>query len=271
MKHSEDITEISKAMVKAQGELSNIPKNAENSFFKSNYASLPDGLNILRPILAEAGLALIQWPGGNGKLELHSLLVHTSGQWIEFDPAMADLEKEVADEQGMLHIQKPTPQAIGSAITYLRRYAAFAILNVAGEEDDDGNAASKPAEKALPPEGPKAKPAQIGAIKALVNDLAMKLDEQKAMKDFYQVESTKDLTVSQASDAIKHLLDKMLGKIDVDAADLGMHVDELAEMFEKHGVKRTEPKPKELSNLYKELQTMFTQAVAAIEPEGTDG
>jgi hypothetical protein len=37
-----------------------------------------------------------------------------------------------------------TPQGHGSAITYLRRYALSAVLGLATEEDDDGNAASAP-------------------------------------------------------------------------------------------------------------------------------
>ena len=37
------------------------------------------------------------------------------------------------------------PHVMGSALTYARRYSMAAILNVVGEEDDDGNAAQESA------------------------------------------------------------------------------------------------------------------------------
>jgi hypothetical protein len=43
---------------------------------------------------------------------------------------------------------------VGSALTYLRRYALAAIVGVCGDEDDDGNVASAPT---IAQEAPKAK------------------------------------------------------------------------------------------------------------------
>lgn len=43
-----------------------------------------------------------------------------------------------------LVLQKQDPQGQGSGITYARRYAAMAILGLVADEDDDGNAATRP-------------------------------------------------------------------------------------------------------------------------------
>ena len=59
------------------------------------------------------------------------MLLHSSGEWIS----------EVVTTRS----QKDDPQGLGSALTYLRRYALAAVVGVTATEDDDGNAASTPA------------------------------------------------------------------------------------------------------------------------------
>lgn len=58
------------------------------------------------------------------------MLLHSSGEWIS----------EVVTTRS----QKDDPQGLGSALTYLRRYALAAVVGVTATEDDDGNAASTP-------------------------------------------------------------------------------------------------------------------------------
>lgn len=98
------------------------------------YADLGEVLNAVRPALAQNGIALLQFPVTRSKtLSITTLLAHTSGQWLQPEPLIVGLE-------GL------DPQAIGSAITYARRYAVQALLGVAPGDDDDGAAASaKPA------------------------------------------------------------------------------------------------------------------------------
>lgn len=124
---SASISKISKALSQVQGEIENPANSAVNPFYKSKYAPLPDVLNIARPILAKYGLAVIQNPySEDGKLFITTRVVHESGEWIETKPLQMKLEKD-------------TPQGVGSAITYGRRYALSAVLGLASEEDDDGN------------------------------------------------------------------------------------------------------------------------------------
>jgi len=127
---SDSIKEIASALAKFQGEVKDPVKDSDNPFFKSKYVELDGLLAAVRPVLSKNGLSFIQSPGGNGQdITITTLLMHSSGEWIEFDPLT-------------LHAVKTDPQGAGSAITYARRYALSAILGVAWDDDDDGNKAS---------------------------------------------------------------------------------------------------------------------------------
>jgi hypothetical protein len=83
--------------------------------------------NACRPALTRHGFSVVQLPGyADGVATLDTMLLHSSGQWIR-GTAGAPLAK--ADAQG-----------VGSALTYLRRYALAAVASVC-PEDDDGEAA----------------------------------------------------------------------------------------------------------------------------------
>ncbi len=129
MKHSESIVNLSKALFAFQSKAVKVIKKADNPFFKSKYADLPSILDEIHPHLVECGLVVSQFPDGEG---LTTIIIHSeSGEYI-----MAN---------SIMHPVKSDPQAIGSAITYHRRYAICAVLGLNVDEDDDGNKASQPA------------------------------------------------------------------------------------------------------------------------------
>ena len=128
MTHSEQINELSTALSKAQGLIEGAKKDAANPFFKSKYADLASVWDACRAALAVNGLAVIQSPAAEGtRVSVDTLLTHSSGQWVAGTVSVTARED--------------SPQAIGSAITYLRRYALQSFVGVA-PEDDDANAAS---------------------------------------------------------------------------------------------------------------------------------
>jgi len=130
MNKSESIKNISTALSKFQGEVKNPPKSANNPFFKSKYTTLDVLVDTAKPILQSNGLSYIQSCGGDGSnVSLTTLLMHSSGEWIESDALVLKADKQTA-------------QGAGSAITYARRYALAAMLGLASDEDDDGNDAS---------------------------------------------------------------------------------------------------------------------------------
>jgi hypothetical protein len=129
MRTSEQINEIASALAKAQGEIQNVVKDAKNPHFKSDYATLDAVTDTVRPVFAKHGLAIVQMPTSeNGIATVDTLITHSSGQWI-LGGTSCPLSK--ADAQGL-----------GSATTYLRRYATSAAANIA-QTDDDGNAAAQ--------------------------------------------------------------------------------------------------------------------------------
>lgn len=129
MHASESINELATALALAQGEVENASKTSTNPHFRSKYADLAEIINTVRPVFARHGLAIVQSPSyADGLVSVTTLLTHKSGQWIR-DTASAPAPKL-------------DPQGVGSAVTYLRRYALGAFACIASEADDDGNAAS---------------------------------------------------------------------------------------------------------------------------------
>jgi hypothetical protein len=127
MMHTEQLNELATALAKAQGAMQNAKKDAANPFFKSKYADLASVWDAVREPLTSNGLAVIQSIDcdEHGTV-LVTKLAHASGQWIDSKVRV----KPVKDD----------PQGIGSAITYMRRYALQAIVGVS-PEDDDGEGA----------------------------------------------------------------------------------------------------------------------------------
>jgi len=123
---SPEIGELAKALAIAQGQLTGALKSAENPFFESKYADLAAVLEAAKP-LHDNGLAIIQVPLEDDRgVALTTILAHSSGQWIRGKYRMRP--------------EKNTPQAIGSCLTYLRRYAYSAFGGIA-QKDDDGEGA----------------------------------------------------------------------------------------------------------------------------------
>jgi len=139
-------TNIIKALCKVQEEIVNPPKNAENPFFRSKYATLSTILNLVRPLLSKNGLFLYQNTGNNeDHIYVETKLLHITGEKIESDKLF-------------LRPDKKTPQGIGSAITYGRRYQLATMLGICDQDDDDGNAAEN-TEKTQPESKGKPTPA----------------------------------------------------------------------------------------------------------------
>lgn len=129
MLKSEQINELGAALAKAQGQIEGAKKSSSNPFFKSKYADLAECWNTCREALTANEISVIQMPeeiNENGRLNITTMLAHSSGQYISSTLTMT--------------VTKLDPQAIGSAITYGRRYALAAMVGLA-QEDDDGEKA----------------------------------------------------------------------------------------------------------------------------------
>jgi hypothetical protein len=140
MRTSDSTAKIAEALAIAQGKLSDPPAKGRNPHYKSRFARLQDGLPSIRRELSAVGVSFLQGVDIE-RSAVVTRLSHKSGEWIEAD----------------YPLQKNTdPQKQGSALTYARRYGLFALLGLAADEDDDGNAASAK-KKAAPKHDPSFK------------------------------------------------------------------------------------------------------------------
>ena len=134
---SETIGALAAALAKAQGELTNpeksliatirspFPREGDRTF---RYASLASGLDIVRKTLGQHEIATVQSTAidqATGQIRLTTLLAHASGEWISSDWPVCPIS-----ETG-------NPHRMGAALTYARRYALFALVGIAGEDDLD--------------------------------------------------------------------------------------------------------------------------------------
>ena len=175
---SEMINELATALSKCQGEITPAIKDSNNPFFKSKYADLNAVWSVCREPLSKHGLAVIQTMDKDeaGALVLLTTLVHSSGQWIR--------------SKTPIPLLKSDPQAMGSSITYMRRYSLSAIVGISTDEDDDGEKAMNRNGENTKTQKPKEKP------KAEV------IDKQQ-LKELTDVAS--DCSADYISKVFKHL------------------------------------------------------------------
>jgi hypothetical protein len=133
---SESVAAIATALAKAQIELSNPEKAMVGTVYNSRsdapqsfrYASLSSGLDIVRKALGGHQIAIAQTTDidrAGGTLNLTTVLLHTSGEWISSHWPVCQLSETSA------------PRRMGAALTYARRYALFTMVGIAGEDDFD--------------------------------------------------------------------------------------------------------------------------------------
>lgn len=150
---SETIGTIAAALAKAQGELANPEKTliatVRSPFTREEaktfrYASLASGLDIIRKHLGTHEIATIQTTAiDRDQIRLTTLLAHASGEWIASDWPVCAVTEVAA------------PHRMGAALTYARRYALFALVGIAGEDDLDApDLVAEPS----PPPGPPTAP-----------------------------------------------------------------------------------------------------------------
>jgi hypothetical protein len=126
---------LAAALVELQKELPTVPKGKTakvktktGADFSYSYADLADVSAAVLPLLTKHGLSFTCLPRrcDDGVYELVGVLLHVGGDSID----------------GALPIRGGDPQAIGSAITYARRYLLGCLTGVVTDDDDDGAVAA---------------------------------------------------------------------------------------------------------------------------------
>jgi len=189
---SESIKELLTALAKAQGKISAAKKDSTNPHFKSKYSDLASCWDAIREPLSSNGLSLSQWVSTSEKgINLITMLGHSSGEWIT--------------SEANFPVKDPSnPQAVGSSISYARRYCLSAAISLVSD-DDDGNAgaqekqASKPAYVPPAPPVPKITKAQYKELLDLAislgfdEDRLIQADKQKRQPDEWTASTYVDI------------------------------------------------------------------------------
>ena len=183
MEKSEKINNLTKSLLQFHKEIGKIAKTSTNPFFKSKYADLPSILDAINEPLQNAGLVIVSIPDNDG---LTTLLLHSeSGEYISANAIMKPVKND--------------PQAIGSAITYQRRYSIGSILNLNIDDDDDGNKASIKAEQQQPKDVVTPKPA---ITPKLMDDIKKRIiKREKGM--IFKAEQSFTLTEEQRNELVE--------------------------------------------------------------------
>ena len=125
MPTSDTFVEFPKAFAVAQSEMENAVRDISGYNYK--YADLAQILKIVRPVLSKYGLSVIQTPSvADGQVSVTTRIMHSSGEWIE-EALCMPLEPTTNGSQA---------QAVGTVITYARRYALAAMCGIAQEDND---------------------------------------------------------------------------------------------------------------------------------------
>jgi hypothetical protein len=212
---------LAAALAAFQAERPRVVKDATNTHFRNTYATLDAFEAAVLPALGRHGLAWTCLPTftDDGVLVLRGRLLHArSGEALEC----------------VWPLGGGGPQALGSAVTYGRRYCLGAVVGVSADEDDDGNAATGAHESsrarrsgpAQPEPDPWAAPApapvrerasaptsassaQLGKLGALMRERGL-TDRTEALAVVVDVvgrpiTSRSELTKAEASAVIDHL------------------------------------------------------------------
>lgn len=186
-----------------KGKTAKVPTKAGGSY-SYDYADLADVTAAAMPLLTKHGLSFITRPeAGERGWQLTGVLLHSTGETIE----------------GSLPIDGNTPQAWGSALTYMRRYLMGCLTGIVTDDDEDGALASRPApqpqRQAPPPQAPPAR----------TDDKPVTDNTRKRM---FALFNEKGITDEQQLPGINHVTGKQYtSRADITEADAQAVIEQL--------------------------------------------
>ena len=135
MEFSQTIGNIGGALARAQAQMGNATKDAQNPHLKNKYASLAAVREACIGPFSANEIAVTQFVDDSepGKVRVTTQLTHSSGEWMR-----CSLSAAYGGNRGVTEIQ-----AMGLIVTYLRRYTLAAMAGIT-QEDDDGASGAKP-------------------------------------------------------------------------------------------------------------------------------
>jgi hypothetical protein len=172
---SEQITELIPALVKFQIAFDNasLKKDRKNEHLRNQYVSLDNLLNVIRPLLSENGLVVVQQLAGE---YMTTVLYHASGQFIganmPFNPMNGNKGTNALQE-------------LGGGITYAKRYSLGALLQISVDVDTDAN--NSPIQKEQLTKAVKKKVETTAQLNKLVDWIAEDLSRFDKVTQLYEL------------------------------------------------------------------------------------
>lgn len=222
MKMSESITNLATALAKAQSLIKPAIYDSNNPHFRSRYASLTSVMEACRDALSANQIAVIQDAEVNDKtVTVTTMLLHASGEFISSSLSMP--------------FAQATPQAIGSSLTYAKRYSLSSLVGITSDEDDDGEAGSnapkangfKDVQVTLAKESGKTAtsntteanlvPVQTSEVSRLKESKAKKTQMRAAkIREIFQLSTEIGMSIT----SLKEFISKVTGKSIAESSDL---------------------------------------------------
>lgn len=179
------------AFAQALTSVENVTKTqtADTGKYKYRYADLGDVLDECKRACSNFGLSITQngTCDPNGMLAVSTTVIHApSGQWVSFPSMMLRMPSDA--------------QALGSALTYLRRYALLTIFGIA-PDDDDGREATRVARQSEAASGYRSEAERM--IHELINDMSP--DDARLLRADFRTTfnmGLSDLPISKHGDAL---------------------------------------------------------------------
>lgn len=184
---------LTRSLVTVQQSVQGAKTNKMNPHLKNRYADLGAVWETCRELLAANGLAVThtfkESPTGD-TLTCVAILLHVEGGRIE--------------SQLTMKLAKTDPQAVGSAITYARRYTLAALVGIVVDDDDDGNRSSGTGSQHANA------PTPIDGKKREINALLLKLPKENLERknvagEARLLEEQKSFTEAEADKLIERL------------------------------------------------------------------
>ena len=222
MKMSESITNLATALAKAQSLIKPAIYDSNNPHFRSRYASLTSVMEACRDALSANQIAVIQDAEVNDKaVTVTTMLLHASGEFISSSLSMP--------------FAQATPQAIGSSLTYAKRYSLSSLVGITSDEDDDGEAGSNvpkangfkdvqvtPAKESGKPTTSNTTevnlvPVQTSEVSRLKESKAKKTQMRAAkIREIFQLSTEIGMSIT----SLKEFISKVTGKSIAESSDL---------------------------------------------------
>jgi len=180
---------IQQTILEFQAGFQGVEKKRVNTFTQSKYANLDDVWNAIKPRLQELQISVIQ------------VVDILEGEQV-LRTIVENSDKDKVESIMQLLLEKQTPQGIGAALTYARRYSLCCILGIVETEDDDANSTERTSEQLLSTR-------QKGEIMDFISATETDIDKFTTyLSDNFGKEGIDSLSYSEAATVLSQLKSK---------------------------------------------------------------